>query len=74
MDLFSASALYVFFLAALFLGLWLFYDRRSHARFDAERRKTAFHCIRCNELYARAQGTEFAPCPRCGHENARLKF
>ncbi len=74
MDLFTASVIYCLFLAVLFFGLWIYYDRRSHARFDAECRRTTFHCIRCNQLFARPRGTELAPCPRCGHDTPRLKF
>lgn len=55
-------------------GLWFYYDRRDHALYDAARRKITFHCIRCDHLYTQPAGTETAACPRCGHENARLKF
>jgi len=57
-----------------FLGLWLYYDRRDHRRFEGERRKTTFHCIRCDHLYAAPSGVDLCKCPRCGHENVRLKF
>jgi Zn finger protein HypA/HybF involved in hydrogenase expression len=57
-----------------FVGLWLWYDRRDHRRFERERRKTAFHCIRCDMLYAAPRSTDVRPCPRCGHENVRLRF
>jgi len=60
--------------AALFLALWLFYDRRDHLRFEGERRRTTFHCIRCDRLYTAPRGAELALCPRCGHQNARLRF
>jgi hypothetical protein len=59
---------------AAFLALWIYYDRRDWRRFERERRKTAFHCIRCDALYAAPAGTELGRCPRCGHDNARLKF
>jgi Zn finger protein HypA/HybF involved in hydrogenase expression len=56
------------------LILWLFYDRRDRARYDLERRKTTFHCIRCDRLYTAPEGTELSKCPKCGHENVRLRF
>ncbi|MDQ5977555.1 MAG: hypothetical protein QG602_527 [Verrucomicrobiota bacterium] len=54
--------------------LWIYYDRRDRAFYDAERRKITFHCIRCDHLYTEKQGTDTAVCPKCGHENVRLKF
>jgi DNA-directed RNA polymerase subunit RPC12/RpoP len=57
-----------------FLALWLYYDRREHAWFERERRKTTFHCIRCDRLYAAPAETELCRCPRCGHQNMRLRF
>ena len=75
MDALNISALiYCLIVAAVFLGMWLYYDHRDHARFEIERRKTTFRCQHCEHLYA-AQGVlDFAVCPRCGKENARLKF
>ncbi len=73
-DLTVATVVYGLLVAALFLGLWLYYDRRDHRRFERERRKTTFHCIRCDHLYTARASVELSPCPRCGHENARLKF
>ncbi len=29
--------------AGVFLGLWLYYDRRDHQRFETVQRKAAFH-------------------------------
>jgi Zn finger protein HypA/HybF involved in hydrogenase expression len=52
----------------------MFYDHREHAWFERERRKTTFHCIRCDRLYAAPAGLELCPCPRCGHQNSRLRF
>lgn len=54
--------------------LWVYYDRRDRAFYDAERCKITFHCIRCDQLYTAKNGTETAPCPQCGHLNVRLKF
>jgi rRNA maturation endonuclease Nob1 len=73
-DLTTASVIYCVLTAAVFLGLWLWYDRRDHRRFELERRRTTFHCIRCDALYTAPSGTELANCPKCGHENSRLRF
>jgi DNA-directed RNA polymerase subunit RPC12/RpoP len=55
-------------------ALWFYYDRRDRTLYDDERRKITFHCIRCDTLYTEKAGTETAPCPKCGHQNIRLKF
>lgn len=73
-DLTTAVVLYSVLVAAVFISLWLWYDRRDHRRFERERRKTTFHCIRCDTLYTAPAGTELSKCPKCGHENTRLKF
>ena len=70
----AAVVVYCALVAVVFLALWLWYDRRDHARFEGQRRKTTFHCIRCDRLYAEPGGRELCPCPRCGHENSRLRF
>ncbi len=70
----TAAVAYCVFVGAVFLGLWIYYDRRDHRRFEAERRKTTFHCIRCDAIYPAAQGTQVCRCPKCGHENVRLRF
>jgi uncharacterized paraquat-inducible protein A len=69
-----AAALYCTLVAVVFLALWLWYDRRDHTHFEGQRRKTTFHCIRCDRLYSAIAGRELCPCPRCGHENTRLRF
>ena len=68
------AALYCFAVAAVFLGLWLYYDRRDHALFEAQRRRTTFHCVRCDHTYSAHGRLETQPCPHCGYVNARLKF
>lgn len=73
-DLTTAAVIYCVIVAAAFIGLWLWYDRRDHRRFERERRKTTFHCIRCDALYSAPSGTDLSPCPKCGHQNARLRF
>ena len=74
LDLTFGVVSYCVLAGLIFLGLWLWYDRRDHASFDVECRKTTFHCIRCGHLYAEKQGTELALCPKCAHQNVRLKF
>lgn len=54
--------------------LWVYYDRRDRVFYDAERSKVTFHCIRCDHLYTEKKGVETALCPKCGHQNVRLKF
>lgn len=74
MDLVTATVIYCFLVAGVFLGLWIYYDRRDHARFEAERRHVSFHCTRCAHLYALQGEQTRAACPKCGHENDRLRF
>ena len=74
LDLTTGAVLFCAITGLLFLGLWLWYDRRDHASFDAECRRTTFHCIRCDQRYAAPAGAQLCACPRCGHENARLRF
>ncbi|MBE7537484.1 MAG: hydrogenase nickel incorporation protein HypA [Opitutaceae bacterium] len=73
-DLTGAVVVYCGLVAALYLGLWLYYDRRDRTRFDRPRRKHVFFCVRCRHLYATASDADRVPCPRCAHENARLRF
>ena len=73
-DFTLAVAVYGLAVLGLFGFLWLYYDRRDRARFDAERRRVTFHCIRCDHLYTEKTGTDLAKCPKCGHVNTRLKF
>lgn len=58
----------------LIFSLWIYYDRRDRKLIDAKRRRVVFHCIRCDKLYSAPEGTELCPCPRCRHENSRLRF
>lgn len=58
----------------LIFSLWIYYDRRDRKLIDAKRRRVVFHCIRCDKLYSAPEGAEFCPCPRCRHENSRLRF
>lgn len=70
----TGAVLFSVFVGLFFLVLWLYYDRRDHRMFEGERRKAAFHCIRCDCLYSAKAGAETCPCPRCGHVNAKLRF
>jgi len=73
-ELSTAAVVYCSLVGTVFVGAWLYYDRRDHACFEGERRRTTFHCIRCDRLYTARAGAELAKCPRCGHENSRLRF
>ena len=70
----TTVVIYCMLVGLLFLGLWIYYDRRDHARFEKHRRRATFHCIRCDRIYEAASGIELCRCPNCGHENTRLKF
>lgn len=74
MDLLTVGVIYCFAVEIFFLGMWLFYGRREYAFFEHARRKATFLCPRCNKLYAAPAGAETCACPRCGHENTRLKY
>jgi DNA-directed RNA polymerase subunit RPC12/RpoP len=65
---------YGLLLLGTFGFLWVYYDRRDREFYDQSRRKVTFHCIRCDQLYTQPPGAETAPCPKCGHQNVRLKF
>ena len=73
-DLASGAFAFSLVVALGFLGLWLYYDRRDYARYEAERRQTSFHCIRCDHVFALPGHLDGGTCPRCGHENGRLRF
>lgn len=70
----SAVTAYCAIVGVGFLGLWRWYDRRDNWRFEHEKRKTSFHCIRCDRLYSARGGADVTECPSCGHRNARLRF
>jgi hypothetical protein len=74
MDLAIVTVIFCLLIAALFLSLWMYYDRRDHAFFENERRKSTFLCARCNELYAAAGRPDSYECPNCGHVNGKLSF
>jgi len=73
-ELRTAGLLYCLIVGAIFVGLWLYYDRRERVRYKAEARKWTFHCIRCDNLYSSNNLSGSVACPKCGHSNARLRF
>lgn len=74
LDFTTATVLYCTLAGGLFTGLWFYYDRRDYGLYERARRRKAFHCIRCDALYATIGAAELSACPKCGHENARLRF
>ena len=74
LDLSFAAILYVVTGLLLIAVLWGYYDRRDRRFYDETRRKTTFHCVKCDQVYSGTGRLETSPCPRCGHENARLHF
>lgn len=74
MDLMTATVVYCFLVAGLFIILWMYYDRRDHRLFEAARRKGTFVCVRCSHIYSAPGRPDLCKCPKCGHENTRLKF
>jgi DNA-directed RNA polymerase subunit RPC12/RpoP len=61
-------------LLGVFGFLWIYYDRRDRSLYELQRRRITFHCIRCDHLYTGVGSAETVPCPKCGHQNVRLKF
>jgi hypothetical protein len=75
LDLNTGAILWCVLTGLLFAGLWLGYERRDRARWAALRRRATFHCTGCGHLHAAPlTEQETAACPRCGKENARLRF
>lgn len=61
-------------LVGVFGFLWVYYDRRDRGLYEEQRRRITFHCIRCDHLYTGTTKAETITCPKCGHQNVRLKF
>jgi DNA-directed RNA polymerase subunit RPC12/RpoP len=59
---------------ALVFGVWMQYDRADRLFRDHRRLRTVFHCVKCGTLYTRPRRRETGVCPKCGHNNIRLKF
>ncbi len=74
MDFVTATVIFCLLVAVIFLGLWLYYDRRDYALFEQARKKSTFCCVRCQHLYSAEGRPDVGRCPRCGCENSRLKF
>ncbi len=74
-DFTAATLVYCVMVGMIFLGLWIYHDRRDYVRYQKARRRTAFHCIRCDSIYAGIGGrVDMVECPNCGHRNSRLRF
>lgn len=73
-DIATATVIFCALVAVVFLVLWFYYDHRDNQRYELERRRTTFHCVRCDTIYAAPGRVELSGCPKCGHENARLRF
>lgn len=74
MSLTTPAALYIWSAVLVVLALYLYYDHRNGRRFARNRRKSAYHCVKCDHLYAANRDDALHPCPRCGHPNGRLKY
>jgi len=74
MDLTTVAVIYCIAVGIFFLGLWLFYGRREFSLFEDARRKSTFLCAKCDLIYSAAGRPEEWKCPRCGHENAHLRY
>ena len=74
MDPTTLVAIYCALVSILFLALWIYYDHRDYALFDHARRKSTFMCAKCDHLYSAGGAPITAKCPKCGHENHKLRF
>lgn len=74
MSLVVATFVYSSLVAGVFVGIWIYYDKRDHERFEIERVQGSYHCVKCGHLYACQGGPAEAACPRCKAENLRLKI
>ena len=74
MSLITAIVIFCVLIAATFLSLWLYYDHRDYSIFERQRRKTTFHCIKCDQLYIVRGIVDEAECPHCHRMNTRLTF
>lgn len=73
MSLVVATFVYSLLVACVFVGIWIYYDKRDHDRFETERAQGSYHCVKCGHLYARHGRPARAACPRCKADNVRLK-
>ena len=68
------ALIYTLCACGLVFGLSFYYDMRDRKLYEAQRRQSIFHCIRCDKLYGARAGTDACECPRCGFKNGRLTF
>lgn len=68
------ATLYILTGLLLTLALWWYYDRRSAAIWQRQRRVRAYHCIKCGHLYQAPEGQTEAACPSCGFTQRSLRF
>lgn len=56
--------------------LWLYYERRDKAQFDARRRRKVFHCVKCGGLYSirKKDVSDGVECPECKYKNYELSY
>lgn len=72
MSLEIATCIYSFLVASVFVGIWVYYDRRDHAHFEAERILVSFHCAECGRIYTHNVTKTKAVCPSCNRENTHI--
>ena len=58
----------------LILGLWFYYDSKQAHRYESQRSKVIYHCIKCSQIYTGPYRSEESDCPQCGFKNGRLRF
>lgn len=68
------ALLYVGAGMALIFGFWFYYDIRDYRLYQEVRDRVTYHCIKCGRIYTAHREKEVSACPKCGFENARLKF
>ena len=74
---FGVDTFFLFYLGcgfSLILGLWAYYDWKQAHRYEAQRSKVIYHCIKCGRIYTGAHLSEETDCPECGFTNGRLRF
>ena len=68
------AGLYVMITCTGLFVLWFWYDRRDRSLYEAQRRKTVFHCVKCDHVYTGTKGSFVKSCPRCQFRNHHLTF
>jgi len=69
-------ALYTGSALVLLAALWFLREWRERRRFEEQRRRKVFHCVRCGAVYSvrKADTKEGEPCPECGYRNYELSY